>query len=136
MINVKEELIKIFGSENVEDNESALSEYKEATSFVKGFCPSFIVHASDSAQVQKLVKLCNETKTPIVPVSSGGSHRHGGTVPSVTQAVILDMSGIKEVYFMNNTWRVAAFSAGLTYGELAPQLEKEGLSYEKNISTQ
>ncbi|MBQ9890874.1 MAG: FAD-binding oxidoreductase [Firmicutes bacterium] len=134
MANIKEELIKIFGAESVDDSAKHLAEYVKSTGFVKGFKPSFIVRAKDSAQVQALVKLCNDTKTPIVTVSSGGSHRHGGTVPSVPQAVILDLSGIKEVYFTNYTWRIAAFSAGLTYGELAPILAKEGLFLESTIA--
>lgn len=134
MSNIKEELIKIFGAGNVEDSEDVLNTFKEATGFVKGFRPSYLVHAADSQQVQALVKLCNETKTPIIPVSSAGSHRHGGTVPSAPQAIMLDMSGMKDVYFMNNTWRVAAFSAGLTYGELAPILAKEGLFIESTIA--
>ena len=134
MSNIKEQLIKIFGAENVEDSVDVLNQFKTSTGFVKGFCPSFLVHAADSQQIQTLVKLCNETKTPIVPVSSSGSHRHGGTVPTAAQAIMLDLSGIKEVYFMNYTWRVAAFSAGLTYGELAPVLAKEGLFLESTIA--
>ena len=134
MANIKDELIRIFGAENVSDSAQELAGYAQSSGFVKGFRPSFIVHAADTKQVAALVKLCNDTKTPIVTVSSGGSHRHGGTVPSVPQAVMLDLSGIKEVYFTNYTWRIAAFSAGLTYGELAPILAKDGLFLESTIA--
>ena len=134
MANIKDELIKIFGAENVDDNAEKLAGYAQSTGFVKGFKPSFIVRAKDAQQVKALVALCKETKTPIVTVSSVGSHRHGGTVPSVPQAVMLDLSGIKEVYLTNYTWRIAAFSAGLTYGELAPILAKDGLFLESTIA--
>ena len=35
--------------------------------------------------------------TPLVPVSSGGPHFYGDTVPSTGDAVIVDLSGMKKV---------------------------------------
>lgn len=134
MVNTKETLIKIFGADCVEDSVQALEAYTENTCFVKGFKPSYIVHVSNSAQVVELIKFANETKTPVVTVSSGGSHRHGGAVPAAPQAIILDLSGLKEVYYTNYTWRVAAFGAGITYGELAPVLAKDGLMLDSTLA--
>ena len=134
MVNTKERLIEIFGAAAVDDSVEALESYKTCTGFVTGFRPSFIVRASDSAQVVELIKFANETKTPIVTVSSSGSHRHGGTVPEAPQAIILDLSGLKGVYYTNYTWKIAAFGAGMTYGELAPELAKEGLMLESTLA--
>jgi FAD/FMN-containing dehydrogenase len=47
--------------------------------------------------VQKLVKLANETMTPLVPVSSGPPHFRGDTVPGIGGAVIVDLSGMKKI---------------------------------------
>ena len=134
MVNTKEKLIEIFGAANVDDSAEALAEYASCTGFVKGFKPSYIVRATESAQVVALINFANETKTPVVTVSSRGAHRHGGTVPAAPQAIILDLSGLNEVYYTNNTWRIAAFGAGITYGELAPILAKDGLMLEGTLA--
>ena len=43
-------------------------------------------------QVQEIVKWANQTRTTLVPVSSGPPHFRGDTVPSAGGAVIVDLS--------------------------------------------
>ncbi len=134
MVNKKKRLIEIFGERYIDDSPEALDSYASCPGFVGGYRPDFIVRATNSSQIVDLIKYANETKTPVVTVSSSGSHRHGGTVPSAPQAIILDLSGMKNVYYIDNVFRVAAFEAGLTYGELAPILEKAGLMFDTTLA--
>jgi hypothetical protein len=78
-------------------------------------------------EVQKLVKLANETNTPLVPVSSGPPHFRGDTVPGIGGAIIVDLSGMKKIIRVDRARRVAMVEPGVTFGELIPAVEKEGL---------
>ncbi len=78
--------------------------------------------------VKKLVTLAKETGTGLVPVSSGGPHFHGDTVPSISDAIIVDLSGMKKVDLIDTFERVASMiEPGVTFGELIPAVAEHGL---------
>src|SRR5450830_205570 len=131
---MKEKLIQLVGKENVADDAETLASFAGDKSFSKSIEPRFVVKVKNAAQVQKLVKWANETKTPLVPVSSGGPHYRGDTVPSVPEAVIVDLSGMKKILSINRTHRVAIVEPGVTYGELQKALEKKGLTLPTSLA--
>jgi FAD/FMN-containing dehydrogenase len=96
-------------------------------SFVNAVRPMFVVKPQNGEAIQKLVNLANETQTPLVPVSSGPPHFRGDTVPSTGGAVIVDLSGMKKIILVDRARRVAMVEPGVTFGELIPAVEKEGL---------
>jgi FAD/FMN-containing dehydrogenase len=87
-----------------------------------------VVKVQNAKQVERIVKWANETKTPLVPVSSGPPHHRGDTVPSVPEAVIVDLSGMKKILNINKQQRMAVIEPGVTYGELNEALLKEGMT--------
>ena len=89
--------------------------------------PEYVVRPKNGGAVEKLVKLANETLTPLVPVSSGPPHFRGDTVPGIGGAVIVDLSGMKKMIIVDRARRVAMVEPGVTFGELIPAVEKEGL---------
>jgi hypothetical protein len=123
----KESLIKIFGNEKVLDNPEILDNYKSDHSFVMQLIPWFIVKPTGVHQIQELVKWANETKTPLVPVSSGAPRFYGDTVPGATGAVIVDLSGMDKILRIDRRNRIAVIEPGVTYGRLETALAKEGL---------
>ncbi len=127
MEKTKNQLVAIFGVAGVSDEPAELEKYAVSEGFVSGFVPRYIVRPVDSKQVQEFIKWANETKTPVVTVSSAGRHRRGGSVPYVPEAVILDLSGMKKIINAEETFRIAVFEAGVTYGELAPVLAEKGM---------
>jgi FAD/FMN-containing dehydrogenase len=126
--DLKKRLLEITGKENVLDDAASLDRYARDNSLVTSMRPRFVVKVKTAEEVEKLVKLANETKTPLVPVSSGSPHFKGDTVPSVPEAIVVDMSGMKKILNVNRQQRVAVVEPGVTYGELAKALEKEGLT--------
>ncbi len=120
-------LAKIVGSGNVSSDEAELEKYSRDMSFVNPIRPSCVVKPGDAGEVEKLVKLANETNTPLVPVSSGPQHFRGDTVPGTGGAVIVDLSGMKKIIRVDRTRRVSMVEPGVTFGELIPEVEKEGL---------
>ncbi len=127
MAKLKDQLKKIFGAENVLDDSATLEQYAGDKSFAKSIAPSFVVKAKSAEQVEALVKLANEEKFPIVPVSSGAPHYRGDTVPSVPGAVVVDLSGMNKILSINKLHRMAVIEPGVTYGQFQKALAKEGM---------
>ena len=123
----KQQLIKIVGEANVVDDDAVLEAYSHDESFAGRLRPWFVVRPANEAEVQALVKWANATATPLVPVSSGAPHFYGDTVPTVAEAVIVDLSRMKEIKRIDRRNRIAVIEPGVTYSELAPALAKEGL---------
>lgn len=127
MANIKERLEGIVGKENASDDDSVLGRYARDESFATPMTPSCVVKVSSVDQVEKIVKLANETKTTLVPVSSSGPHHKGDTVPSVPGSVIVDMSGMKRILNINRQQRMVVVEPGVTYGELQASLADQGM---------
>ena len=123
----KEKLVEILGSDNVTYEQATLDEYARDISFVNTIKPVCVAKPTKSDDVQKIVNLANETLTPLVPVSSGPPHFRGDTVPGTGGAVVVDLSGMKKVVLVDRPRRVAMVEPGVTFGELIPEAEKEGL---------
>jgi FAD/FMN-containing dehydrogenase len=126
MIN-KEKLVKIVGAANVSNKDKALDEYSRDMSFVNTVKPAYVVKPANADEIQQIVSLANETNTPLVPVSSGPPHFRGDTVPGTGGAVIVDLSRMNKIIKITRKNRVAMVEPGVTFGELIPAVEKEGL---------
>lgn len=121
-------LREIMGEENVSADESVLEGYASDMSFVGRVVPRFVARIDSRERLQELVRLAKETATPLVPVSSGGPHFHGDTVPATGDAVIVDMSGMKKIDLIERRERVASVvEPGVTFGELISATAEEGL---------
>lgn len=120
-------LAAIVGSENIIDSGEVLEAYAEDLSFTGRAVPRCVVKPGSATEVQAIVRWGNETSTTLVPVSSGPPHFRGDTVPAGEGAVILDLSGMNKILRVDAKNRVAMVEAGVTFDELVPVLEKEGL---------
>ena len=120
-------LAKIVGAGNTSSVEGTLNEYSKDLSFVNPVKPACVVKPKTAADVEDIIKLANETGTPLVPVSSGPPHFRGDTVPSIGGSVIVDLSGMKKIIRVDRRNRVAMVEPGVTFGELIPAVNKEGL---------
>jgi FAD/FMN-containing dehydrogenase len=123
----KDALVRIVGLENVIDSPDLLAVYSRDQSFVRPMNPWFVVKPKNVDEVQGIVKWANQTRTPLVPVSSGPPRFHGDTVPSVTEAAIVDLSRMIKIIRADRRNRMALIEPGVTYGQLQPELAKVGL---------
>jgi len=123
----KQKLVKIVGAGNVSYEKATLDEYSRDMSFVNSVKPVCVVKPTNTDAVQKIVNLANETLTPLVPVSSGPPHFRGDTVPGTGGAIIVDLSKMKKIINVDRARRVAMVEPGVTFGELIPAAEKEGI---------
>jgi FAD/FMN-containing dehydrogenase len=89
--------------------------------------PSFRVKPRSVDEVQEIVLWANETRTPLVPVSSGAPHLRNDTLPTAPEAVMVDLSGMQRILKIDRRNRLALVEPGVTYGRLQARLRQEGL---------
>jgi hypothetical protein len=123
----KEQLAGIVSQSNILDDPETLETYSRDQSFASPMKPRFVVKPQNAGEVQGIVNWANQTRTPLVPVSSGPPHFHGDTVPSIDGAVMVDLSGMKRIIRIDRKNRMALVEPGVTYGQLQPELAREGL---------
>jgi len=111
---------------NIINVPAVLEEYSKDHSFVSKGSPQLLVYPESKDEVQGIVRLANESKIPLVPVSSGPPRFHGDTVPS-RGGVIVDFSKMKRIIKIDPISRYTLVEPGVTYGELIPLLRKQGL---------
>jgi len=124
----RSELAEIVAAENVRDDPATLAAYAGDMSFVGKIPPRYVVSVDSAASVQRLVRLAKETATGLVPVSSGGPHFHGDTVPSAGDTIVVNLSGLKKIDLVDRAERVASVvEPGVTFGELSAAAAGKGL---------
>ena len=113
MACVRADLENIFGRERVFDDEKTLLAYSRDQSFAASRWPDFVVFAESAAEIQQLLRLANQTLTPIVPYSSGLNF-HGATIPD-HGGIILNLSRMNRILrFDEENW-FAIIEPGVTY---------------------
>lgn len=122
------ELEKIVGKENVVQEYHILSSFATDNSLVPSRQPVGVVKPLNTSELKSVVKWANNEKVPLVPVSSGEPRFRGDTVPSVDNAVIVDLSRMNQIIRINTPNRVALVEPGVTFGVLQAELAKAGLS--------
>jgi FAD/FMN-containing dehydrogenase len=123
----KAKLKKIVGAGNLIEEAATLAAHSRDISFVNAIKPRYVARPKTKQAIQELVKLANETRTPLVPVSSGPPHFRGDTVPGIGGAIIVDLNGMKKIINVDRARRVAMVEPGVTFGELIPAAEKQGI---------
>lgn len=115
----------IVGPKNVSDAVQDLDKFARDTSLEKSGRPAFVVTPENTQQISDLVKLANEMKLPMVPVSSG-THQYGAALPRMG-GLILDLSSWQDIYRIDRRNRAVRVAPGVTYDQLQDALDKEGL---------
>jgi FAD/FMN-containing dehydrogenase len=126
-MGVKEKMGEIVGQEKVLEDPESLLKYSEDESFISIMSPRCIVKPNSMEEIQKIIQLANKTGTPLVPISSGGPHFRGDTVPNAEGAFIVDLNGMDRILRIDPKNKVAMIEPGVTFGKLKKALMTEGL---------
>lgn len=126
-MSIKEELVNVVGDNRVINDPKELVKYGGERNFDLHINPCFIVKPQNTEQVKQIIDLANKTKTPLVPVSSGGPHIKGGSAPSAPETVMVDLSEMNKILNINRQHRMVVVEPGVTYGVLEKALAAEGL---------
>jgi len=123
----KEWIRNLAGSDNVTDDLAAREIWQRDESTVSGVVPELVVRVEAAEQVPQLINGAKEQNVSLIPVSSGGLHRRGDTVPQCEDAVILDLSGMNRILHISRQQRIAVIEPGVTYPQLQKALAEEGM---------
>ncbi len=123
----KDDLIRIMGKAFVRDEPKTLEAFSQDHSYVPPRIPALVVQPRTVEQIRDLIVLAQRKSIKLVPVSSGPPRFRGDSIPSVDQAVVVDLSKMKKITWVNRRNRVALVEAGVTFGELEAALEEQGL---------
>lgn len=127
-MTVNDGLVNIVGSENVIPGPDAPAHYSSDQSFALRTHLRCVVKPLTMQEVQAIVNWANETRTPLVPLSSGPPHFRGDTIPAKEGAVVVDLTRMNKILRFDRRNRVCMVEPGVTFGDLIPTLEKEDLA--------
>jgi len=122
---IYDRLKAIVGADRVSTDHKTLEKYRQDQSFVRPCLPDYAVFAKSVPEIQDVIKAANESKTPVVPVSSGMNLR-GAAIPK-EGGIILDLSLMNKIIQITERERWVVVEPGVTYGQLTEELRKYGL---------
>jgi len=67
----KSDIEAIVGKGNVLDDEATIAAFSKDQSTVEARRPDMVAYVESVEQIQKIVRLANQTLTPVIPYSSG-----------------------------------------------------------------
>jgi len=82
----------------------------------------FVVMPSSVEEIQKIVKLANKEKIPIIPM--GGGLTLSGLVIPIKGGIVMDMKRMNKIIEINESSRYALLEAGVTTGQLLSYLNE------------
>jgi FAD/FMN-containing dehydrogenase len=123
----KAQLVEIVGQDRVVESPGIGESFSLDQHLLPALGPSFMVKPRSVDEVRDIVLWANETLTPLVPVSSGGPHFRGDTLPTAAESVIVDLRAMNRILKVDRRNRLALVEPGVTYSQLQPALQKEGL---------
>jgi (+)-pinoresinol hydroxylase len=78
-------------------------------------------------QVQKVVRIANQFKIPIYPVSTGKNLGYGGSAPVLSGSVVLDLKRMNRILEVNERNAYALVEPGVSYFDLYRYIQEKGI---------
>jgi len=119
----------LLGEENVLAQPSQLTPYSKVMMSVENdaHAPSAALTVSSVEQVQGVVRICNEHKIPIWPISTGRNFGYGSAAPVQRGQVILDLKKMNRILKVDPDMCYALVEPGVTYQQLYDYIEENNL---------
>src|SRR5579862_6865173 len=89
--------------------------------------PSAAVAPASVEEVQAVVKIANQYKIPLWPVSTGKNLGYGGSAPLLGGSVVLDLKRMNRVIEVNDKNHYALVEPGVSYFDLYRYIQDKGL---------
>ena len=126
--NFLQKLTKICGYQNISQDPKELEDYSKDLSLLKGKSPLYIVWPSKSQEITEIVKLANNLKFNIIPVSLNSKFKHhGDSLPKNNNTIILNLSRMNKILSIDRKNRVVMVEPGVSFDQLVPILKKKGV---------
>jgi 4-cresol dehydrogenase (hydroxylating) flavoprotein subunit len=120
---------RIVGKDQVYTGE-ALSSYVDPYSIAAdahAHATPAAVAPESTEQVQALLKVANQYKVPLWPISCGKNHGYGGAAPRMPGTVVLDLKRMNRILEVNVESGYALVEPGVSYFDLYAYLQEKGI---------
>lgn len=131
--NIYQQLVNIFGEENVSESEIDKISYSkdylpQELIYLQHqkirYKPDFIVWAEKEEQICRLLKFANEEKIPVIPYG-GGSGVCGGTIP-IKGGIIVDLKKLNKILHIDEISLTCKVECGIIGQHFEEQLQERG----------
>ncbi len=124
---IYQKLQSIVGPERVSNDGPVLIAYErdQHWPFVTPTRPAIVVQPKSTEEVQQIVKIANEHKIPIVPLSRGVNVR-GLCVPAKKGSIVIDLRLMNRILEINTEMMTATVEPGVTHGQLQIAAREKG----------
>lgn len=134
MQSLIKEFENIVGRENVMSSEADRYSYSYDAAVLERVMPALVVRPTESEQLGRIVRLCNEAGSPAT-VRGSGTNLSGGTIPDPEGVVILT-NGLNKILEINEEDLYAVVQPGVITAQFADQASRRGLFYPPDPGSQ
>lgn len=131
MSDIYEALVEIVGKDYVSNQKEERYFYGRDPGLMKPHEPDYVVMPKRTEEIQKIVRLANKEKTPVVPKGAGLSLT--GLVIPQKGGIVLDMKRMERILEVNEKARYVIVEGGTTHGVLKSYLQKHYPSLRHSI---
>ncbi|MFC1924576.1 FAD-binding oxidoreductase [Chloroflexota bacterium] len=121
-----EELRSVVGARYVTDDLAVLLSYtRDLSSFPAEKPQGVVVRPGSVEEVVELVRLANQTRTPLIPI--GGKSSYAGVPPGQPgRGIVVDMRRMNKVIDIDESNKAVTVQCGITLGEMKTKLNERG----------
>jgi FAD/FMN-containing dehydrogenase len=125
-MTLETELTAIVGKDKITHNIDLLREYFRDQSAESETMPLFVVEPQSTEDVRKIVLCANEHGVALTPVSSSEPRLRRDAVHA-SGGILVNLKEMKRIIRVDRRNRVVMIEPGVTFAQLLPELESEGL---------
>ena len=114
-----------------EDRETYLDAY--APGEEASHASSAAIAPADVAQVQQVLKVANQYRIPLWPISRGKNFGYGGAAPRMAGTVMLDMGRMNRILEVNEQFGYCIVEPGVGFFDLHDHVQKNGINLQLGI---
>jgi len=125
-MNLFQRLKNAIGNEFVLDDEQSIQQYSRTT-LSKGTTPQAVVKPENKKEIKKIVKIANECKVGVYPISKGKNWGYGSACAVQDGQIILDLSRMNRIIQVNEQLAYAVIEPGVTQIQLVEYLKENNI---------
>ncbi|HKB40942.1 MAG TPA: FAD-binding oxidoreductase [Gemmataceae bacterium] len=122
-----------FGARMAHTDEATIRHYTANVSGLERAITA-VLYPESSADVQALVRLANEVRLPLYPISTGCNWGLGSKLPVRDGAALVDLSRMDRIHEVNETHGYAVIEPGVTQRKLHERLEAAHSHYYLSVT--
>jgi 4-cresol dehydrogenase (hydroxylating) len=111
-----------------EDRETYLDPY--ATGDRRAHAPAGAVAPANLEQVQAVMRVANQHRLPLWPISRGKNFGYGGAAPRLPGSLVLDLGRLNRILEVNESLGYCVIEPGVTFYDLHEHLQRAGIALE------